>query len=612
MKARNTRTGTKAFSRSFQEQQEKAFEELQKKGHKYNLAPLRTPAGLLFAPVRDGEVMPPDEFKKLPDEERSRIEAMAGELQQEAMKIFQKIPQWERKMREKKRQLNREITGFTVGPVINELRRKYEDVPDLLAYLDAVEKDIIKNVRNFFQTESGPQQGGGGFPAVLRPPSGPDGQGENPALRRYKVNIVVDHSGSEGAPVVYERTPSYQNLVGRVEHLAHMGALVTDFTMIRPGALHRANGGYLILDVLKLFQQPFAWEGLKQALKTRKIRIESLGEMYGFISTVSLDPQAVPLSLKVILLGSSLIYYLIRHYDPEFGELFKVAADFDYRMDRTPENEEAYTRLIATMIRKEKLRPFDRTGVARIIEQGSRMVEDGRKLSVLMQEINDLLKEADYWAGKTGSPTVGAAEVQMAVDKGIHRSDRIREAVHERIQRNIVLIDSAGTRVGQINGLSVIQMGDFAFGQPSRITARIHLGKGDVVDIEREVAMGGPIHSKGVLILSGFLNGRFAADHPALPFRQPGFRTVLQRRGRGQRLVRGALCPPFGHCGCSSQADACGDGLGEPARRCPAHRGREREDRRVFRCLQRPGAYRGPGGPDSRRQCDPSHASHGM
>ncbi|WP_373499857.1 Lon protease family protein [Desulfococcus sp.] len=501
-----------SIHQEFQEQQEKAFEELQKKGHKYNLSPLRTPAGLVFAPVRDGEVMPPDEFKKLPDEERNRIEATAGELQQEAMKIFQKIPQWERKMREKKRRLNREITGFTVGPVISELRRKYGDVPDLLAYLDAVEKDIIKNVRNFFQTEGPQKEEGAAQPSSAA--AGPDGQGENHALRRYKVNIVVDHSGSEGAPVVHEQNPSYQNLVGRVEHLAHMGALLTDFTMIRPGALHRANGGYLILDVLKLLQQPFAWEGLKQALKTRKIRIESLGEMYGFISTVSLDPQAVPLNLKVILLGSPMIYYLMRHHDPEFGELFKVAADFDYRMDRTPENEEAYTRLIATMIRKEKLRPFDRTGVARIIEQGSRMVEDGRKLSVLMQEIDDLLKEADYWAGKIGSPTVGAAEVQTAIDKGLHRSDRIREAVHERIQRNIVLIDSAGAKVGQINGLAVIQLGDFAFGQPSRITARIHLGKGDVVDIEREVAMGGPIHSKGVLILAGFLNGRFAADHP--------------------------------------------------------------------------------------------------
>lgn len=500
-----------SIQQELQEQQEKAFEELQKKGQKYNLAPLRTPAGLVFAPVRDGEVMPPDEFKKLPDEERSKIEAMAGELQQEAMKIFQKIPQWERKIREKKRHLNREITGFTVGPLINELRRKYGDVPDVLAYLDAVEKDIIKNVRNFFQAD-GPQKEEGS--ALTAAASGPDGRGENPALRRYKVNIVVDHSGSEGAPVIYEQNPSYQNLVGRVEHLAHMGALLTDFTMIRAGALHRANGGYLILDVLKLLQQPFGWEGLKQALKTRKIRIESLGEMYGFISTVSLDPQAIPLNLKVILLGSPLIYYLIRHHDPEFGELFKVAADFDYRVDRTPENELAYTRLIATMVRKEKLRPFDRTGVARIIEQGSRMVEDGRKLSVLMRVINDLLKEADHWAGKTGSPTVGAKEVQMAIDKGVRRSDRIQEAVLEQIQRNIVFIDSGGAKVGQINGLSVIQLGDFAFGQPNRITARIHLGKGDVVDIEREVAMGGPIHSKGVLILSGFLNGRFAADHP--------------------------------------------------------------------------------------------------
>ncbi|AOY58581.1 Lon protease family protein [Desulfococcus multivorans] len=503
-----------SISQELQEQQEKAFGELQKKGEAYNLAPLRTPAGLVFAPVRDGEVMPPDEFKKLPDAERKKIEEKAEELQQEAMKIFQKIPQWERKMREKRRNLNREITGFTVGPVIDELRRKYEDIADVLSYLDAVEKDIIRNVRNFFQPDAGQQKEEASMPVPSSGTVGPDGRGENPALRRYKLNILVENSGSEGAPVVFEQNPSYQNLVGRVEHMAHMGALVTDFNMIRPGALHKASGGYLILDGLKLLQQPFAWEGLKQALKTRQIRIESLGQMYGFISTVSLEPQPLPLNVKVVLLGSPMLYYLIRHYDPEFGELFKVAADFDYRMDRTPENEQAYTRLIATMARKHRLRPFDRTGVARIIEQGSRMVEDGRKLSVLMRVICDLLKEADYWAGKNGSGTVGAAEVQKAVDTAIHRSDRLREMVHEQILRDIVLIDSTGDKVGQVNGLSVIQLGDFAFGRPSRITARIHLGKGDVVDIEREVAMGGPIHSKGVLILAGFLNGRFAVDHP--------------------------------------------------------------------------------------------------
>ena len=503
-----------SISQELQEQQEKAFGELQKKGERYNLAPLRTPAGLVFAPVRDGEVLPPDEFKKLPDEARKEIEAKAEELQQEAMKIFQKIPQWERKMREKRRDLNREITGFTVGPVIDELRRKYQDVPDVLEYMDVVEKDIIKNVRNFFQIDDGTQKGEGLMPVASTGAAGLDGRGENPALRRYKINIVEEHSDSVGAPVIFEQNPSYQNLVGRVEHLAHMGALVTDFNMIRSGALHKANGGYLILDALKLLQQPFAWEGLKQALKTREIRIESLGQMYGLISTVSLEPQPVPLNVKVILLGSPMLYYLMRHHDPEFGEFFKVAADFDYHMDRTPENELAYTRLIATMVRKEKLRPFDRTGVARIIEQGSRMVEDGRKLSILMRVINDLLKEADYWAGKNGRRTVGAVEVQKAIDKGIYRSDRIREAVREHIQRGIVLIDSTGAKVGQINGLSVIQLGDFSFGRPNRITARIHLGKGDVVDIEREVAMGGPIHSKGVLILAGFLNGRFAMEHP--------------------------------------------------------------------------------------------------
>jgi lon-related putative ATP-dependent protease len=503
------------IAQEFKEKQQEAFEELQKKGEEYNLAPLRTPEGLIFAPVREGEVVPPDEFKEMPEEERQEVNKKAEELQQEAQKIFQKVPQWERQLQEKREELNKEITRFTVSPVIEELRKKYEAVEAVIDYLKAVEDDIIENVQNFFLQQQ-PQQGEGQGPgqAPQAQAAGPMSEAENPALRRYRVNVLVEHSDAEGAPVIYEENPTYQNLVGRVEHLAQMGALVTDFNMIRPGALHRANGGYLILDLLKLLQQPFAWEGLKQALKTREIRIESIGQMYSFISTVSLEPEPVPMKMKVVLLGSPLFYFLIRHYDPEFADLFKVAADFDHRMDRSPENEAAYARLVATMVRKEKLRPFDRSGVARVVDQSSRMVEDGEKLSVLMRSVIDLLREADYWAGKNGNGTVTADEVEKAIEARDYRSDRIREASQEQIERDIVLIDTEGDALGQINGLSVLQLGEFSFGKPTRITARVHLGKGEVVDIEREVAMGGPIHSKGVLILAGFLNGRYASDRP--------------------------------------------------------------------------------------------------
>jgi lon-related putative ATP-dependent protease len=504
------------IAQEFAERQQHAFEELQKKAEERNLSLMRTPAGFGFAPVREGEVIPPDEFSKLPEEERKEVEQHAEELQQKAQKVFQKIPKWEREMREKLRELDREIISFAVGPLIEEVRKKYGDMSKVVDYLEAVEKDIIDNAPNLLGQEEGqPQQqqrqqpmGQQGGPLGRKLPT------ESQALRRYKVNVVVDHSESKGAPVIHEDNPTYQNLIGRVEHLAHMGTLLTDFNMIRSGAMHQANGGYLILDGLKVLMQPFAWEGLKRALRSREVKIESLGQMYSMISTVSLDPEPVPLDVKVTLLGPPLLYYLLRYYDPEFAKLFKVTADFDLQMDRSGENQEIYSRLIARVARKEDLRPFDRSAVARVIEQSARTVGDKEKLSVHLQGITDLLREADYWAGQNGNGAVTAADVQQAIDAWIYRSDRIRERTQEQIERETILIDTEGLKVGQVNGLSVITLGDFSFGRPSRITARVRLGKGEVVDIEREVEMGGPIHSKGVLILAGFLGARYALKRP--------------------------------------------------------------------------------------------------
>jgi len=508
-----------SIAKEFQEKQQQAFEELQKKADEYGLAPLRTPSGLVFAPVKEGEVVPPDEFDKLSDEERKQLEEKASDLQAEAQKVFQKMPQWQREIREKQKELNREATGYAVGPVLEELRKKYEDNDTVIEHLQNVEKDIVENAASLLQQEGEGQeaqpQGQQPQPSQMRmgtPGQGPDM--ESPALRRYKVNVVVDNSQTTGAPVVFEDNPTYQNLVGRVEHLAQMGALLTDFNMIRAGALHRANGGYLILDALKILQQPFAWEGLKRALRSRQIKIESPGQMYSLISTVSLEPEPVPLRVKVVLLGIPLLYYMLRHYDPEFGELFKVGADFAYRMDRDEESQQSYSRLIATAVRKEGLRAFDRGAVARVIEHSARIVGDSRKLSMHMQRLVDLVCEADYWAGENGNGVVRSEDVQTAIDAWIFRSDRLRKAVQEQIQRDILYIDTEGEKPGQINGLSVIQLGDFSFGRPNRITARVRLGKGQVIDIEREVAMGGPIHSKGVLILAGFLGERYAVRQP--------------------------------------------------------------------------------------------------
>jgi len=498
------------------ERQQEAFEELQREAEQKQLRLLRTPAGFAFAPVRNGEVIPPDEFERLSEEQRRKVEQDAEELQQKTQKIFQRLPTWEREAREKLRQLNREITGYAIQPLLDEIRRRYSDLGGVTEYLNTVEEDIVHNVEALLSQDAGSGGQAMQVRAQQRLGSSPvDGsQSESPIVRRYKVNVIVDHSESEGVPVVYEDNPVYQNLLGRVEHIAHMGTLLTDFNMIRAGAIHRANGGYLILDALKLLTEPFAWEGLKRALRSREAKIESLGQRYSLISTISLEPEPVPLSIKVVLLGPPILYYLLRQFDPEFPKLFKVVADFDTVIDRTPEALETYSRLIAGIIKREQLRKFHRDAVARVIEQSARLVSDKEKLSIHLQSISDLIREADYWASQNGRDLVTREDVQQAIDAMVYRSDLLREKMQELIKRNTILIDTEGSKVGQVNGLSVISLGDFSFGRPSRITARIRLGKGELVDIEREVEMGGPIHSKGVLILAGFLGARYAMNRP--------------------------------------------------------------------------------------------------
>lgn len=498
------RTRRQAIEEEVKSEQEQAFEELQAKAQEQGFALLRTPAGLIFAPIRDGEIIQQDEFQTLAEEERKRLEGEIAELQEELQTVLQQVPRWERELRQRIKELNREVVSIAIGPLFEKLRDQYSDLENVIAYLDEVEADVQKNVERFLDTQAG------------RTPSAEQETkpSEPRSLRRYTVNVLVDHSDSDGAPVVYEDNPTHQNLIGRVEHRAQMGALLTDFTLIKPGALHKASGGYLMLDARRVLQQPASWETLKRTLRANEIRIESLAQQYSAVSTVSLEPEPVPLNVKVALVGDRMLYYMLAELDPEFDELFKVEADFEEEMERTPENQALYAQLIATLARKEDLRPLDRSGVARVIEHGSRLVEDTERLSVEVEAITDLLREADYWAGENGTEAIGAGEIQRAIDAQIYRKDRLRERMQEQILRETILIDTDGERVGQINGLSVYQLGNFAFGKPTRITARVHLGKGEVVDIEREVELGGPIHSKGVLILSSFLSARYAEERP--------------------------------------------------------------------------------------------------
>jgi predicted ATP-dependent protease len=337
---------------------------------------------------------------------------------------------------------------------------------------------------------------------------------ETPGFHRYEVNLFVDVGWSTGAPVVEEPNPTFANLVGRVEYVAHLGALVTDFSLLRAGALHRANGGYLILEARQVLTQPYAWEALKRALRSREIRIESLGQALGLVSTVSLEPEPIPLQVKVALVGDRLLYYLLCEHDPEFPELFKVEADFEERVGRTPENDLVYAHLLGSLARKNGLRPLDRGAVACVIEHAARLVGDAQRLSTHVRDLSDLLDEADFLAGDGERKAIAAADVEAAIEARTRRAGRLRERVHEEIGRGTVRIETDGLAVGQVNGLAVAEAGGFSFGWPGRITAQIGLGRGEVVDIEREVELGGPIHSKGVLILGGFLTGRFGRERP--------------------------------------------------------------------------------------------------
>jgi lon-related putative ATP-dependent protease len=499
------RAHREVIDQQFRGRNEQAFGELQRRAEQKGIAMLRTPMGLALAPRRDGKVLTPEMFEALPEAERERIQHDLEEVQVELEAVMQKVPQWEREHREAVRALNRETTGAAIALMMNELRTGYRDLPNVALYLDAVEGDVKEQADDFL-----PAQPREGMPG----PAAYEEAFAEARFRRYQVNVIVDNAGQRGAPVIYEDNPTHQTLVGRIEHIARFGTLVTDFNLLTPGALHRANGGYLVLDAQRLLSGYFGWASLKRALNACEIRLESLEQLLSLASTVSLQPEPIPLDVKVIMLGPPLLYYLLSSLDDDFKELFKVAADFDDRVERTPETTLLYARFMAGVVRREKLLPFDRSAVARAIEHASRLVGDANKLSTGLRGIADLLQEADQVAVGAGKQVVTAAEVQRAIDAQFRRGDRVYRRLQEEIGRKTIRIETEGEEIGQVNGLSVISLGGIAFGNPSRITASVRLGRGEVVDIEREVELGGPLHSKGVLILTGFLGGRFGKSRP--------------------------------------------------------------------------------------------------
>ena len=509
-----------ALEEEMRDVQARLFDEVRDKAGERGLAALRTPGGIGFAPRRDGEVMERDAFMALPEEERKQVEESIGSMQQEAQRLLRSMPARVREHRAKVRELNREITRFAVGPLFGELEERYAGEEDVVAYLAAAEEDVVEHAREILQHDedgdgTGADDGGGGGgdlrQALAQAAGGPGG---GRSLRRYAVNVLVDHSENGAAPIVHEDHPTYANLLGRVEYLPQMGALTTDFTLIKAGALQRANGGYLVLEADKLLRQPFAWEGLKRALAAGHVRIESPGQSMGLLSTVTLEPEPMPLAVKVVLIGGRTLYYLLASLDPEFGELFKVAAEFDERMVRDGEHERLYARLVAALARGAELLPFAAGAVARIIDHCARSIGDAERLSTRSSMIEDLMKEAEHYARAGGAEAVSAADVQRAVDAQVYRASRAEERLREAVLRETLRVETEGEQVGQINGLAVLALGGYGFGRASRISARVRMGKGEVVDIERQVKLSGPIHSKGVMILSSFLAAHYAEEEP--------------------------------------------------------------------------------------------------
>lgn len=411
-----------------------------------------------------------------------------------------KTPLLYKEQHKKEKELELNSVTVVVKPIINKLRKKYRKFPEVLKYLFAVEKDIIAHVNDFIKQDEKTNL----LTFSL----------ENPALTKYKVNLFIDNSHLKGAPVIFEEAPSFSTLICRVEHITYLGSLDTNFTLIKPGALHRANGGYLLIEARKLRKNREAWEALKRALYTRKIKIKPIEHDSDTVKPISLEPMSIPLDIKIILLGDRNTYYSLCQNDPDFIELFKVAADFDEQIERNQTNVNLYARLIATITRRQKLKPFHVGAVAEVIDYSSRLAEDSEKLSTHIRDIQDLLIEADHCAYLKNKIIVNREDIKNAIAAQIHRMDRARELYYEDIQRDFIIINTHGKSIGQVNCLSVRRVGNFSYGHPTRVTARVRLGKGKFIDIQREIKMSGPMHSKAGIIISNFLASRFNQSHP--------------------------------------------------------------------------------------------------
>jgi lon-related putative ATP-dependent protease len=463
-----------------------------------------TPMGILLVPVLNGKPLSDAEMLALPQKVKDKLEPKRESLEKEFSAVMRQLMDMEREIRESVKKLNKDVAFYAIGSQVQGLIEKYHDNKDISVYLRAVENDILDNLNQFARRGGAEQQQ---LPFAL------PWMRDDP-YKKYDVNVVIDNSETQGAPVVMETNPTYHNLLGRTEKEAQFGALTTDFSMIRAGSIQKANGGYLIVPVEDLLRNPFSYDGLKHDIKDGKMYIEEPEERYGFLSVKTLKPKPIPLTAKMILIGDPYLYQLMFTLDQDFRELFKIKAEFDTTMPRTDERMKQYASFVCGLCEKEKMKQLDGGALAKLIEYSSRLVEDQYKLSTQFSLVADIIREANFYATEEGSPRITAVHIKKAIEEKVYRSKLIQEKIQEMITRGFFLIDTHEQKVGQVNGLSVMGLGDFAFGTPSRVTASIGLGREGVIDIEREAKMGGPIHTKGVLILSGYINDKYAREKP--------------------------------------------------------------------------------------------------
>jgi lon-related putative ATP-dependent protease len=463
----------------------------------------RTVSGLVLVPTRDNHPLSQQEYEDLSSREKSSLDQKGSDLQEQLNDMLSKARELEKEARESTSKMEGDVLLFAMGHLFEELEEKYKDHERVQAHFESCKKDILERIDEFRPSEG---------PKIALP--GMKMGEQEPSFDRYRINLFIDNSELKGAPVIQEGNPTYFNLFGRIEHFIQMGNAITNFTMIKSGALHKANGGYLVLDCREVLMNYFSYEALKRCIRNREVRIEDMAEQFRFIATVSLKPQPIPLDCKIILIGTPLLYYLLYQLDQDFRKYFKVKADFDRMMKNTWENVQQYALFVATQCREENLAPFEPSGVACLLEYAARLIEDKNRFSSRFIDIADLIREAAFYASRQGSERVNRSHVTQALEAKIYRSNKMEERIQEMIEDGTILVDTEGAVVGQVNGLSVYLLGDYSFGKPSRVTVRTYLGKGGFVNIEREAKLSGPVHDKGVMILAGFFGDRYAQDKP--------------------------------------------------------------------------------------------------